>query len=43
MVLERTHRIVYQVRAESGVLLALKVADRKEVYARLDDLKGLLR
>ncbi len=37
-----SYRIVYQVRDEAAWVLALKVADRKEIYRRLDDLRRLL-
>jgi mRNA interferase RelE/StbE len=39
----RDHRIVYQVKDEVARILVVKVADRKEVYRRLDDLKRLLK
>lgn len=38
----RDYRILFEVRDVSALLLVLKVADRKEVYRRLDDLKRLL-
>jgi mRNA interferase RelE/StbE len=37
------HRIIYQVRDATVSILVVKVADRKEVYRRLDDLKRYLR
>ncbi len=36
------HRIIYQVRETAAWILVLKVADRKDVYKRLGDLKGSL-
>lgn len=38
----RTCRVIYQIRDEVTWVLVLKVADRKEVYRRLDDLRRLL-
>ncbi len=40
---ESDYRIVYQVRDEAAWILVVKVADRKEVYRRLDDLKQYLK
>lgn len=40
---ESSFRIVYQVKDSELWLLVLKVADRKEVYERVSDLKRLLR
>jgi len=37
------YRIIYQAKDEEGWILVLKVADRKEVYRRVDDLRRLLR
>jgi mRNA interferase RelE/StbE len=39
----KDYRIVYQVKDEVALILVVKVADRKEVYRRLDDLKRLLK
>ena len=36
------HRIVYQVRDRLAWILVVKVADRKDVYRRMDDLKRSL-
>jgi mRNA interferase RelE/StbE len=38
-----SYRLLYQVRDEVAWILVVKVADRKEVYQRLDDLKRLLQ
>lgn len=38
----RDYRVLYQVRDEVACVLVVKIADRKEVYRRLDDLKPLL-
>ena len=32
------YRVIYQVRDQQLVVLVVRVADRKEVYRRLDDL-----
>ncbi len=40
---ESSFRIVYQVKDSELWLLVLKVADRREVYERVSDLKRLLR
>lgn len=40
---ERDYRVVYQVRDEAAWILVVKVADRKDVYRRLDDLKQYLK
>jgi mRNA interferase RelE/StbE len=37
-----THRIIYQIKDESTLILVVKVADRKDVYKRLSDLRRLL-
>lgn len=37
------YRILYQVRDEAAWILVVKVADRKEIYQRLDDLRRLLK
>jgi mRNA interferase RelE/StbE len=37
------YRIIYQVKDSAAWVLVVKVADRKEVYQRLDDLRQLLR
>jgi mRNA interferase RelE/StbE len=39
---EGTHRILYQIKDETAWILVVKVADRKDVYKRISDLKGLL-
>jgi len=39
----RDYRILYQVRDEVAWVLIVKVADRKEIYQRLADLKRLLK
>jgi mRNA interferase RelE/StbE len=39
---ESTHRILYQIKDETAWILVVKVADRKDVYKRISDLKGLL-
>ncbi len=39
---EGSYRIVYQVRDEALWVLVLRVADRKDVYRRVGDLKRLL-
>jgi mRNA interferase RelE/StbE len=36
-------RILYQVKDDVAWILVVKVADRKEIYERLADLKRLLR
>jgi mRNA-degrading endonuclease RelE of RelBE toxin-antitoxin system len=36
------HRIIYQIKDESTSILVVKVADRKDVYKRLSDLRRLL-
>jgi mRNA interferase RelE/StbE len=38
-----TYRIIYQAKDEEAWILVLKVADRKDVYKRVDDLRRLLR
>jgi mRNA interferase RelE/StbE len=43
VVVEGSYRIVYQVRDEALWVLVLRVADRKDVYKRVGDLKRLLR
>ena len=40
---QKDHRVIYQVRDEAIWILVLKVADRREVYRRIDELKRLLR
>ncbi len=37
-----THRIIYQIKDESTLILVVKVADRKDVYKRISDLRRLL-
>jgi mRNA interferase RelE/StbE len=37
-----THRILYQIKDETARILVVKVADRKDVYKRISDLKRLL-
>ena len=37
------YRVIYQVRDKVAWILVVKVADRKEVYRRLDDLKRYLK
>ena len=39
---EKSYRILYQVKEHAAVVLVVKVADRKEVYRRLDELKRYL-
>lgn len=39
----KDHRILYQVKDEAAWILVVKVADRKEIYQRLGDLKRLLK
>ena len=39
----RSFRIVYQIRHTELVVLVAKVADRKDVYKRLGDLKAILK
>jgi len=34
--------IVYAIRGEAAVVLVVKVADRKEVYKRISELRRLL-
>lgn len=41
--LEHDYRIIYQVKDEAAWVLVVKVADRKEVYDRLSDLRQHLR
>lgn len=43
VVVESSYRIVYQVRDEALWVLVLRVADRKDIYKRVGDLKRLLR
>jgi mRNA interferase RelE/StbE len=38
----RAHRIIYQVKDEAAWILVVKVADRKDVYKRVQDLKRSL-
>ena len=40
---EKDYRILYQVKDTAAWVLVVKVADRKEVYNRLDDLKQHLK
>jgi len=40
---ESSFRVVYQVKDSEMWILVVKVADRKEVYERVSDLKRLLR
>jgi mRNA interferase RelE/StbE len=37
-----THRIIYQIRDEVALILVVKVADRKDVYKRVSELKASL-
>jgi mRNA-degrading endonuclease RelE of RelBE toxin-antitoxin system len=37
-----THRIIYQIRDQMAWILVVKVADRKDVYKRMTDLKRSL-
>ena len=37
-----SHRILYQIKDEAAWILVVKVADRKDVYRRVSDLKRLL-
>ena len=37
-----THRILYQIKDEAAWILVVKVADRKDVYKRVSDLRRLL-
>jgi mRNA interferase RelE/StbE len=37
-----THRIIYQIRDDAAWILVVKVADRKDVYKRVSDLKRSL-
>ena len=39
----KDYRILYQVKDEVAWILVVKVADRKEIYQRLADLKRLLK
>jgi mRNA interferase RelE/StbE len=39
----KDYRILYQVKDEVAWILVVKVADRKEIYERLADLKRLLK
>ena len=39
----KDYRILYQVRDAVAWILVVKVADRKEIYQRLADLKRLLK
>lgn len=39
----KDYRILYQVKDEVAWILVVKVADRSEIYRRLDDLKRLLK
>ncbi|OFV81827.1 MAG: hypothetical protein A2W26_07995, partial [Acidobacteria bacterium RBG_16_64_8] len=34
-----THRVIYQIRDEAMWILVVKVADRKDVYKRVGELK----
>jgi mRNA interferase RelE/StbE len=40
---EKDYRILYQVNDKAAWILVVKVADRKEIYQRLADLKRLLK
>lgn len=40
---DSSFRVVYQVKDSEMWILVVKVADRKEVYERVNDLKRLLR
>jgi mRNA interferase RelE/StbE len=40
---DSSFRVVYQVKENEAWILVVKVADRKEVYERVSDLKRLLR
>lgn len=37
-----SYRILYQVKEDVAIVLVVKVADRKEVYRRIDELKRYL-
>ncbi len=37
-----THRVIYQIRDESMWILVVKVADRKDVYKRISELRRSL-
>lgn len=37
-----THRVIYQIRDDSMWILVVKVADRKDVYKRVSELRGSL-
>ncbi|MBN1319370.1 MAG: type II toxin-antitoxin system RelE/ParE family toxin [Thermoleophilia bacterium] len=39
----KDYRVLYQVKDEAAWILVVKVADRKEIYQRLTDLKRLLK
>jgi mRNA-degrading endonuclease RelE of RelBE toxin-antitoxin system len=39
----KDYRILYRVKDQAAWILVLKVGDRKEIYARLADLKRLLK
>ena len=39
----KDYRILYQVKDTAAWILVVKVADRKEIYQRLADLKRLLK
>jgi mRNA-degrading endonuclease RelE of RelBE toxin-antitoxin system len=43
MTADSSFRVVYQVKDREAWVLVVKVADRKEVYERVSDLKRLLR
>lgn len=40
---DSSFRVVYQIKDDEAWILVVKVADRKEVYERVGDLKRLLR
>jgi len=37
-----THRVIYQIKNESTLILVVKVADRKDVYKRISELRRIL-
>ena len=43
VVVESAYRVIYQDKDQVALVLVVKVADRKDVYHRLADLKHLLR
>ena len=43
MTADSSFRVMYQVKDREAWILVVKVADRKEVYERVNDLKRMLR